>query len=139
ADGRQAPGAGCRDGDAVECRGAAAGSACLADAHLGAESRRPSQGFQRGVRGMTWLTSRRAADPADTDCVDETACEPVQPVVEDDGSEDIERFTDADESDHDDRSRSAGSGIQWSKAIAYGLIPGLVFLLASAAGYLKWQ
>ena len=88
---------------------------------------------------MRWLTSLRAEDPTDTDWVDETACEPVQSVVGQDGSEDTERATDADESDHDDRPRSAGSRIQWSKAVAYGLIPGLAFLLTSAAGYLKWQ
>ena len=35
--------------------------------------------------------------------------------------------------------QAAKRRIQWSKAIAYGLLPALVFLLASAAGYLKWQ
>ena len=50
-----------------------------------------------------------------------------------------EPSTDADEPDHDHEPKTAKRRIQWSKAIAYGLLPGLVFLLASAAGYLKWQ
>ena len=29
--------------------------------------------------------------------------------------------------------------ITWSKAIAYGLLPALAFVLATAAGFLKWQ
>nr|WP_141120159.1 hypothetical protein [Mycobacterium malmoense] len=29
--------------------------------------------------------------------------------------------------------------INWSRALAYGLIPGLALSLASAAGFLKWQ
>jgi Mce-associated membrane protein len=60
---------------------------------------------------MRWPMPRRAKDPTETELVDET---PVEPT-------------------------SAKRRIQWSKAIAYGLLPGLVFLLASAAGYLKWQ
>ena len=54
---------------------------------------------------MRWLTSLRAEDATDTDQVDETACEPVQTVIGQDGSEDTERATDADESDHDRPSR----------------------------------
>ena len=59
---------------------------------------------------MRWLKSRRAAGP-----------------------------TDAAPSDHDDESQSRGSHIQWSKVIAYGLMPGLALLLTSAAAYMKWQ
>ena len=59
---------------------------------------------------MRWLTSRRAEGP-----------------------------TDAAPSDHDDQSQSRGSRIQWSKVIAYGLMPALAFLPASAAAYMKWQ
>ena len=88
---------------------------------------------------MRWLTSLRAEDATDTDRVDETACEPVQTVIGQDGSEDTERATDADESDHDDPPKRTGGRVQWSKALAYGLIPGLALLLTSAAGYLKWQ
>jgi Mce-associated membrane protein len=88
---------------------------------------------------MRWLTSRRAEDPTDTDLVDEAAAEPVPSVTGQDETEVTERATDADGSDHDARPRIAGRRIRWSKAIAYGLIPGLAFLLASVAGDLKWQ
>jgi Mce-associated membrane protein len=40
---------------------------------------------------------------------------------------------------HGEEPTTARRRIQWSHAIAYGLLPGLAFLLASAAGYLKWQ
>ncbi len=68
--------------------------------------------------------------------MDETACEPVQSAT--DGNRGHRTATDADESDHDDQPKG-GRRIRWSKAIAYGLMPGLALLLASAAGYLKWQ
>ena len=29
--------------------------------------------------------------------------------------------------------------IRWSRVIGYGVLPGLALLLASAAGFLKWQ
>jgi Mce-associated membrane protein len=66
---------------------------------------------------MRWPMPRGAEDPTETELVDETPAEP----------------------DHDGEPTSARRRIQWSKAIAYGILPGLVFLLASAAGYLKWQ
>jgi Mce-associated membrane protein len=87
---------------------------------------------------MRWLTSRRAEDPTDADFVDDAPAEP-EFVTGQDETEVTERVTAADGSDHDDQPRIAGRRIRWSKAIAYGLIPGLAFLLASAAGYLKWQ
>jgi Mce-associated membrane protein len=82
---------------------------------------------------------RRAEDPTETELVDETPVEPVQSATTQDEIEVTEPSTDADEPDHDDEPKTAKRRIQWSKAIAYGLLPGLVFLLASAAGYLKWQ
>jgi Mce-associated membrane protein len=87
---------------------------------------------------MRLLTSRRAEDPTGTDLVDDAAAELVF-VTGQDETEVTERATDADGSDHDDQTRIARRRIRWSKAIAYGLIPGLALLLASAAGYLKWQ
>jgi Mce-associated membrane protein len=94
---------------------------------------------------MRWLMSRRAADPTDTaanptgtaenpteiESVDERAAEPGE-NADDPG-------VDAGEPDHGDEQTSARRRIQWSHAIAYGLLPGLAFLLAGAAGYLKWQ
>jgi Mce-associated membrane protein len=88
---------------------------------------------------MRWLTARRAEDPTDTDSVDDAAAEPVPSGTALDETEVTERTTDADGSDHDDQPKSAGRRVRWSKAIAYGLIPGLALLMASAAGYLKWQ
>jgi len=88
---------------------------------------------------MRWPMPRRAEDPIETELVDETPVEPVQSATAQDEIEVTEPSTDADEPDHDDEPKTAKRRIQWSKAIAYGLLPGLVFLLASAAGYLKWQ
>lgn len=83
--------------------------------------------------------SRRAKDPTGTGLVAETPVEPVQSATVQDEIEVTEPATDADEPDHGDEPTSAKRRIQWSNAIAYGLLPALVFLLASAAGYLKWQ
>ena len=89
---------------------------------------------------MRWPMPRRAEDPTETELVDETPVEPVQSATAQDEIEVTEPSTDADaDADHDDEPKTAKRRIQWSKAIAYGLLPGLVFLLASAAGYLKWQ
>jgi Mce-associated membrane protein len=88
---------------------------------------------------MRWPMPRRAEDPTETELVDETPVEPVRTATAQDEIEVTEPSTDADEPDHDDEPKTAKRRIQWSKAIAYGLLPGLVFLLASAAGYLKWQ
>jgi Mce-associated membrane protein len=88
---------------------------------------------------MRWPTSRRAEDATDTVLVEETASEPAQTATGQDQTEVTEPAQDTDESDRDHEPKSARRRIQWSKAIAYGLIPGLALLLASAAGYLKWQ
>jgi len=88
---------------------------------------------------MRWPMSRRAADPTDIELVDETPAEPVQSEIVEDGAEVAEPAIDADEPDRDDEPTSARRRISWSRAIAYGLLPVLAFLLASAAGYLKWQ
>jgi Mce-associated membrane protein len=71
--------------------------------------------------------------------VDETPAEPVPSATVRDEIEVTEPAIDADEPDHDDEPTSARRRISWSRAIAYGLLPVLAFLLASAAGYLKWQ
>jgi Mce-associated membrane protein len=46
---------------------------------------------------------------------------------------------DDDPADHDEKPASAWRRVRWSRLITYGLLPGLALLLASAAGYLKWQ
>ena len=52
---------------------------------------------------------------------------------------DADTSTDAVEPDHDDKPKSAPRRIQWSRVVAYGLLPVLAFALASGAGYLKWR
>ncbi len=37
------------------------------------------------------------------------------------------------------QTENAPHRIRWSRVIAYGLLPGLVLLLASGTGYLKWR
>jgi Mce-associated membrane protein len=46
---------------------------------------------------------------------------------------------DDDRADRHEKPASAWRRIRWSRLIAYGLLPGLALLLASAAGFLKWQ
>jgi Mce-associated membrane protein len=88
---------------------------------------------------MRWLASRRVEVPTDTELVDDAATEPAPSEAAQDETEVTERATDADGPDHDDQPRIARRRVRWSKAIAYGLIPGLALLLAPVAGYLKWQ
>ena len=61
---------------------------------------------------MRWPMSRSADDPTDTDMVQETRADPAQ--------------------------TAGGRHICWSRAIAYGVLPGLAMLLVSAAGFLKY-
>ncbi|MGH3636371.1 hypothetical protein [Mycobacterium sp.] len=35
--------------------------------------------------------------------------------------------------------QAAASGVNWSRMLIYGLLPGLALVLAMLAGYLKWQ
>jgi Mce-associated membrane protein len=88
---------------------------------------------------MRWPMSCRAADPTDIELVDETPAEPVPSATVRDEIEVTEPAIDADEPERDDEPTSARRRISWSRAIAYGLLPVLAFLLASATGYLKWQ
>jgi Mce-associated membrane protein len=60
---------------------------------------------------VTWPKLRRADDERVDDSAGETSAEPV----------------------------GAGRRIRWTRAITYGLLPGLALVLAPAAGYLKWQ
>jgi Mce-associated membrane protein len=45
---------------------------------------------------------------------------------------------------NDDKAEAAGTArakrrVNWSRVLAYGVLPGLALLLAMAAGFLKWQ
>ena len=88
---------------------------------------------------MRWLTSRRTGDPSETDSVEETPAEPVQTVTVEDDTTVTGAATEVDGSDHDEQLTGPGRRVRWSRAIGYGLLPGLALLLASAAGFLKWQ
>jgi Mce-associated membrane protein len=78
---------------------------------------------------MRWLTSRRAGDPSETDSVEETPAEP----------EATEAAAEVDGSDHDEQLTGSARRVRWSGAIVYVVLPALALLLASAAGFLKWQ
>jgi Mce-associated membrane protein len=78
---------------------------------------------------MRWLTSRRAGDPSETDSVEETPAEP----------EATEAAAEVDGSDHDEQLTGSARRVRWSRAIVYVVLPALALLLASAAGFLKWQ
>jgi Mce-associated membrane protein len=78
---------------------------------------------------MRVLTSRGAGDPSETDSVEETPAEP----------EETEAAAEVDGSDHDEQLTGSARRVRWSGAIVYVVLPALALLLASAAGFLKWQ
>jgi Mce-associated membrane protein len=91
---------------------------------------------------MSRVRLRPAGERSDTDSVAETPAEPVQTRVEDemvDETKVSETGPEDDGADHHEKPASAWRRICWSRVIAYGLLPGLALLLASAAGFLKWQ
>ena len=78
----------------------------------------------------------------------ETPSEPVQSaIVEDETAADVTAEADAEVSEigtepdaADDEPPARGlRRIRWSRLIAYALLPGLALLLASVAGFVKWQ
>src|SRR5262245_6006852 len=81
---------------------------------------------------MRLLKFRRADDSTDTSSVEEAT-----EVTE--SSTDADQPDRADQPDHEDKPTSTRRQIQWSRVIAYGLLPVLALMLASAAGYLKWR
>jgi Mce-associated membrane protein len=88
---------------------------------------------------MRWPKPRRAEDQSDTDSVEESPAEPVQTVTLADEATVTEASTEVDEPDRDEQPTGLTGRVRWSRAIAYGVLPGLALLLASAAGFLKWQ
>jgi Mce-associated membrane protein len=88
---------------------------------------------------MRLLTFRRADDPTDTESVEETPGEQVYTAAVEGETEATEAPGEVDEKDHNDEPTRTRRRIRWSRVIAYGILPSLALLLASAAGYLKWQ
>ena len=87
--------------------------------------------------------SRRAGGPTEPESVDDppTSTSTALAVDEiDEGNDDIGVSTTAphaDEPHNDARPPRRRSG--WSRVVAYALLPASALLIASAAGYLKWQ
>jgi Mce-associated membrane protein len=63
--------------------------------------------------------------------------EPASESIEPDSADALESGSD---SEVDKRGKRAGrpGGMQWRRALTYGILPGLALTLAMAAGYLKW-
>jgi Mce-associated membrane protein len=76
---------------------------------------------------MRWLTSRGASDPSNTDSVEETTADATEAATEVDGS------------DRDEQSTGAARHVRWARASVFVVLPAVALLLASAAGFLKWQ
>ena len=88
---------------------------------------------------MRWPKPRRRSDQSDTDSVGEIPAEPAQTASTDDETAVTESSREVGEPDRDEQPTGTGRRFRWSRAITCGVLPGLALLLASAAGYLKWQ
>lgn len=84
---------------------------------------------------MRWLGPRRGIRPTDADS-QETRADSASAKH---GATVTEACTVVDESDHDEQQAGTRRRIHWSRAIAFGVLPGLALLLASTVGYLKFQ
>lgn len=90
---------------------------------------------------MRWPMSRRGAGSTATNTVSETPADPVSPAIAVDEIDDVDPYaasSTAGEPDTDERPPSPRR-IGWSRMVAYALLPVLALLIASTAGYLKWQ
>ncbi|MFZ1177485.1 MAG: hypothetical protein WAO15_14680 [Mycobacterium sp.] len=67
----------------------------------------------------------------------ETEIEEIPELTEDTGK--LSEATEGDDDSDSQATPNPGHRINWSRVLAYGVLPGLVLLLASAAGFLKWQ
>jgi Mce-associated membrane protein len=87
---------------------------------------------------MRWPT-RRGGEDTDADAVEEAPDVQTETVAA--GETDVSEATaevEVEESEHDSRPTRARRRIGW-RAIAYGVLPAVALLLASAAGFLKYQ
>jgi Mce-associated membrane protein len=71
--------------------------------------------------------------------VEETPAESVQAVTIADDTEATEAATEVDGPDHDEQSTGPARHVRWLRATVFVVLPVLALLLASAAGFLKWQ
>ena len=91
---------------------------------------------------MRWPMSRRAGGPPETESVGETPADPVSSAIVVDEIDDVDASAasrTAGEPDNDERPPGPRRRVRFSRMVAYALLPALALLIASAAGYLKWQ
>lgn len=96
---------------------------------------------------MSRVMSRRAGSPKGTDSVAEIPSVQTLAVAEETVAEETvadettttDAAIDADKPDHDGRPPRARRHVNWSRAIAYGVLPGMALVLALAVGFLKYQ
>jgi Mce-associated membrane protein len=70
----------------------------------------------------------------------DSEAEQVEEKVTDEATEKADEPTEtADESAGAAEQEKPKRGINWSRVVAFGLLPGLALVLAMAAGFLKWQ
>jgi Mce-associated membrane protein len=110
-------------------------------AEMAAHGRVPSDlkaGFgSRGIRAVRWPKLRRGDDAVKGDTVEEApAAKTAAMQVE---GEVAAVTTELVESEHSDQPARAIRRIGWSRAFAYGVLPGLALLLTAAAGFVKYQ
>jgi Mce-associated membrane protein len=75
-----------------------------------------------------------------TTVVSDTDTEPVQDAVTQDSTEKADEPTEtADEASESAEPEKPKRRIQWSRVVAYGVLPAVALLLAMGAGYLKWM
>ncbi|MGO8965301.1 hypothetical protein [Mycobacterium sp.] len=75
----------------------------------------------------------------ETETVVDTDAEDTEPTVEDETTQEESESADVDEA-ADDEADSARERrrINWSRVLAFGVLPGLALLLALASGYFTW-
>ncbi len=85
--------------------------------------------------------SRRAGSPTEPESIDDSPA-PASSAVAVDEIDDIDACAASPHAGkpHDDERRPRLRGrVGWSRVVAYALLPAMALLIASAAGYLKWQ
>ncbi|WP_428350280.1 hypothetical protein [Mycolicibacterium sp.] len=100
------------------------------DASVSAETTvdKPADADEKAVDADT----AAVADAADADDADDDAVEGAAEA--DDAVEDVE----GDDAVEDAVADAPKRSIQWSKVVAFGVLPALALILALGAGYLKW-
>ena len=88
---------------------------------------------------MRWPT-RRGGEDTDADAVEEAPDGQTETVAADETDfSEATAEVEVEESEHDNRPARARRRISWRRAVAYGVLPAVALLLASVAGFLKYQ